>query len=123
MVSCWPLIQPPRWRTIPCWLSATIYSLYSHLLSIFGGRLLHPQPEDASCSGVKLQHIFVCLCVYCCMRSLSAICKRRYFVRPPKQMRKCHSLRSLLESMVEADRLLLTQQCYDGALRISLSRT
>jgi hypothetical protein len=35
------------WRTTPCRLSATAYSSYSQLPSIPGGRLLHPQPEDA----------------------------------------------------------------------------
>jgi hypothetical protein len=34
-------------------LSATAYSLYSQLPSISGGRLLHLQPEDATCHGDK----------------------------------------------------------------------
>jgi hypothetical protein len=34
-------------------LSATAYSIYSQLPSIPGGRLLHPQPKDASCNGDK----------------------------------------------------------------------
>jgi hypothetical protein len=29
-----PLAQPPSWRTTPCWLSATAYSIYSQLPSI-----------------------------------------------------------------------------------------
>jgi len=31
---------------------ATVYSIYSQLLSRFGG-LLHPQPEDEKCRGEK----------------------------------------------------------------------
>jgi hypothetical protein len=45
--------QPPSWRTTPCRLSATAYSVYSQPPSIYGGRLLHPQPEDAPCHGDK----------------------------------------------------------------------
>jgi hypothetical protein len=45
--------QPPSWRTTPCRLSATAYSIYSQLPTIPGGRLLHPQPEDAPCRGDK----------------------------------------------------------------------
>jgi hypothetical protein len=40
-----------KWRTTPCRLSATAYSIYSHLPFIPGGCLLHPQPEDAPCRG------------------------------------------------------------------------
>jgi len=32
--SCWQLAQPASWRTTPCWLSATAYSIYSQLPSI-----------------------------------------------------------------------------------------
>ena len=32
--SCLHLAQPPSWRTTPCRLSATVYSIYSHLPSI-----------------------------------------------------------------------------------------
>jgi hypothetical protein len=39
----------PSCRTTTCRQSATAFSIYSQLLSIFGGRLLHPQPEDAPC--------------------------------------------------------------------------
>jgi len=45
--SFYPLAQPPSWRTTFSRLSATAYSIYLHLPSISGGRLLHPQPEDA----------------------------------------------------------------------------
>jgi hypothetical protein len=41
------------WRTSPCQLSATAYSIYSQLPSISGGRFLHPLPEDAPCRGDK----------------------------------------------------------------------
>jgi hypothetical protein len=51
--------QPQRWST-PCRLSASAYSIYSHLLSISGDRLLHPQPEDAPCRGTVLP--LLCLC-------------------------------------------------------------
>jgi hypothetical protein len=44
---------PNPWRTTPCRLPATYYSIYSQLSSISGGRLLHPQPEDTPCSGNK----------------------------------------------------------------------
>jgi hypothetical protein len=33
----------PLLEDIPCWLSAVVYSIYLHLPSIFGDRLLHPQ--------------------------------------------------------------------------------
>jgi hypothetical protein len=36
----------PNWRATPCRLPASAYSVYLQLLSISGGRLLHPQPED-----------------------------------------------------------------------------
>jgi hypothetical protein len=44
-----PSTQPPSWRTTPCRLSATAYSIHSQLPSMSAGRLLHPQPEDAPC--------------------------------------------------------------------------
>jgi hypothetical protein len=43
------LAQTPSWRTTNCRLSATAYSIYSQLPSIYGGRLLQPEPEDAPC--------------------------------------------------------------------------
>jgi hypothetical protein len=33
----WPHAQPPSWRTIPCRLSATAYSIYSQLPPVPGG--------------------------------------------------------------------------------------
>jgi hypothetical protein len=39
----------PVWTNTPRRLSATTFSINSHLRSIFGGRLLHPQPENAPC--------------------------------------------------------------------------
>jgi hypothetical protein len=45
--------QTPSWSTTNCRLSATSYSIYSQLPFIPGGRLLHPQPEDAPCRGDK----------------------------------------------------------------------
>jgi hypothetical protein len=48
------LLAPRQsWRTTPCRLSATAYSVYSQLPSISGGHLLHPQPEDTPCRGDK----------------------------------------------------------------------
>jgi hypothetical protein len=41
--------QHPSWKTIPCRLPATAYSIYSQPPSISGGRLHHPQPEDPPC--------------------------------------------------------------------------
>jgi hypothetical protein len=35
--GCWPHAQPPSWKTTPCRLSATAYSIYSQLLSVPGG--------------------------------------------------------------------------------------
>jgi hypothetical protein len=35
--GCWPHAQPPSWRTTPCRLSATAYSIYSQLPSVPGG--------------------------------------------------------------------------------------
>jgi len=46
-VNCYPLAKLPSCRTIPRRLSATAYSIYSQLPAISGGRVLHPQPEDA----------------------------------------------------------------------------
>jgi hypothetical protein len=43
--------QPASWKTTPCWLSMTAYLVYWQLPSISGGRLIHPQPEDASRCG------------------------------------------------------------------------
>jgi hypothetical protein len=43
----------PSWRTTPCQLSVTAYSIYRHLLSISGSCVLHLQPEDAPCCGDK----------------------------------------------------------------------
>jgi hypothetical protein len=51
--SYWPHFQHPSWKNTACRLSATACSVYSQLLSISGGRLLHPQPEDAPCRGDK----------------------------------------------------------------------
>jgi hypothetical protein len=36
-------------RTISCWLCETIYLIYSQLLFLCGGHLLHPQLGVASC--------------------------------------------------------------------------
>jgi len=44
-------VQLQIWRATTCRLSATAYSVYSHLPSISGGSLLHPQHEDAPCRG------------------------------------------------------------------------
>jgi hypothetical protein len=46
-------LQTPSWRATPCRLSATSYLIYSLLPSKTGGRLHHPQPEDAPCYGDK----------------------------------------------------------------------
>ena len=43
--------QKSRWRTTTCLLSATVYSIYSQLPCVAGGRILHPQAEDAPCCG------------------------------------------------------------------------
>jgi hypothetical protein len=43
----------PSCSTTSCRLSATAYSIYLQLPSIPGGRLLHPQPEDAPCHSDK----------------------------------------------------------------------
>jgi hypothetical protein len=40
----------PKLGTTPCRPSATAYSIYSQLPSIYGS-LLHPQPEDVPCHG------------------------------------------------------------------------
>jgi hypothetical protein len=39
------------WITTPCRPSTAAYSIYLQLLSIAGGRLLYPQPEDVPCQG------------------------------------------------------------------------
>jgi len=44
-------------RTTPCRLSATAYSIYSQLPSASGCRLLHPQPEDAPCRPDRLPSV------------------------------------------------------------------
>ena len=44
----WDLTAHRRnWKTTPYWLSATAYSVSLHPHSISGGRLLHPQHENA----------------------------------------------------------------------------
>jgi hypothetical protein len=43
----------PKLEDHTCRLSATACSIYSQLPSKTGGRLLHPQPEDAPCRGEK----------------------------------------------------------------------
>jgi hypothetical protein len=45
--NCNPLAQTPSWITTPCRRFATAYSMYSQLPSVYEGRLLHSQPEDA----------------------------------------------------------------------------
>jgi len=35
-----------------------LYSVYSQLLSISGGRSLHPEPEDAPCRGDRESHLY-----------------------------------------------------------------
>jgi hypothetical protein len=42
----------------PCRLSTTACSIYSQLDSISGGRLHHPQPEDAPCRGDRDPHTY-----------------------------------------------------------------
>jgi hypothetical protein len=51
--TCLPHAQHPSWRTTHCRLSVTAYSIYLQIPSISGGRLLHPQPEDAPCHSGK----------------------------------------------------------------------
>jgi hypothetical protein len=50
MRSCQHLAQPWSWRTTPCRLSETAYSIYSQLHSILE-LFLHPQPEDTPFRG------------------------------------------------------------------------
>jgi hypothetical protein len=45
------LPKPANWRTTPCRLSTTAYSMCSQLSSISIGRSPHPQPEGAPCRG------------------------------------------------------------------------
>jgi hypothetical protein len=47
------LAQTQSWRTTLLRLSETAYSIYLQLLSISGGRLSHPQREDALCHADK----------------------------------------------------------------------
>jgi len=49
MVSYYLITQLLIRKTTPFQPYATAYSIHSQLPSIPGGRLLHPQPEDASC--------------------------------------------------------------------------
>jgi hypothetical protein len=48
--------QTPNWHTTTCRLYTTGYSIHSQLTPIFGGRLLHPQPEDAPYRGDRNPH-------------------------------------------------------------------
>ena len=57
--SCQHLAQHPIWRTIPCWLSAIAYSIYSQLPSYWRS-FHHPQPEDAPCRGDKDPFVTSC---------------------------------------------------------------
>jgi hypothetical protein len=52
-VRSYPHAKPLSWRTTPCRLSATAYSIYLQLPSISGAHLLHPHPEDVLCCGDK----------------------------------------------------------------------
>jgi hypothetical protein len=45
---CHHLAQPPSWRTIPCWPSATAIQ-YIRSYPPYWRPFLHPQPEDAPC--------------------------------------------------------------------------
>jgi len=45
--------HPPNCTATPYQLSATGYSIYSQISSIYRGRLLSPQPEDAPCRGER----------------------------------------------------------------------
>jgi hypothetical protein len=47
----WFGVVSPNLRTTHCRMSKTAYSIYSQLPSIYGGRLLYPQAEDAPCRG------------------------------------------------------------------------
>jgi hypothetical protein len=51
--SCKHHAQPTSWRTTPCWLSVTAYSIDLQLPSKSGVRLFIPQPEDVPCCGDK----------------------------------------------------------------------
>jgi hypothetical protein len=50
------LVQPPQRRATPCRVSKTVYSIYLQLPPISGGRLLHPQSEDAPCCADRNLH-------------------------------------------------------------------
>jgi hypothetical protein len=52
--SCYSISQASSWRTTLYRLSATVNSIYSKLPSIPGGRILHPELEDATCHGVRV---------------------------------------------------------------------
>jgi hypothetical protein len=45
------LAQSPSWSTTQCRLSATAYSVYLQLPSVYGVSLLYLQPEDVPCCG------------------------------------------------------------------------
>lgn len=51
MRSCYPLTQPPSWKTTPCWLSTAAYSIYLWLPSISGGCPHQSQAENVTCHG------------------------------------------------------------------------
>jgi hypothetical protein len=55
--SCKPHTQHTSWRTAPRRLSMTAYSIYSQPPSVHGGRIFHPQPEDASMQCWQETHI------------------------------------------------------------------
>ena len=56
--SCYQLAQPPSWRTTPCRLSATAYSIYSQLLSILEAAYEH-KIEDYT-----VDHNPICMVTY-----------------------------------------------------------
>jgi hypothetical protein len=58
MRSCQPLVQSPSWRTTPCWLPTTAYSIHSQLPSISGGCLLYPQSQYVPCHGLHNMGMF-----------------------------------------------------------------
>jgi hypothetical protein len=56
-------LSPPLWRTTPCQLSATAYSMYSQLPSITGGRssIRKLRTRHAVVTGTHLTWINICL--------------------------------------------------------------
>jgi hypothetical protein len=55
----WPFTQSQTWRSTPCQLSESAYSIYSWPPSVSGGRFRLTQSDDAPCHGNSYPQIWL----------------------------------------------------------------